>query len=188
MKIFSHLIILTVFILFSGCGNGLKNKTGDNDSDLVCSDKTGMDDADCQTDDDSVEPIWTEIDAGLFHTCGIYNGNLYCWGYNSDSQIGDRTKENRCRPVMIDEKKGWGKISSGHFHSCAIREGELYCWGENTYGQVGNPGYFKKDNPIRIDSFTDWQSVSAGYRHTCGIRNGSLYCWGESYQGKLGNG
>jgi len=42
------------------------------------------------------------VTAGLHHTLAVKkNGTLWTWGYNGYGQIGDKTNEDRCRPVLV---------------------------------------------------------------------------------------
>ena len=35
------------------------------------------------------------------HSCGLSNGNVMCWGRNSEGQLGDGTKTSRFTPAAI---------------------------------------------------------------------------------------
>jgi alpha-tubulin suppressor-like RCC1 family protein len=42
------------------------------------------------------------VSAGAGHTCGItIQGQAYCWGLNSDGQLGDSTTTNQPTPVRV---------------------------------------------------------------------------------------
>jgi alpha-tubulin suppressor-like RCC1 family protein len=45
---------------------------------------------------------WVSAAGGESHTCGIMtDGTLWCWGDNSDGQLGDGTTTNRITPVQV---------------------------------------------------------------------------------------
>jgi alpha-tubulin suppressor-like RCC1 family protein len=47
---------------------------------------------------------FTTVKAFGSHTCGTTNsGDLFCWGYNLDGQLGDGTREHRLRPTYIEK-------------------------------------------------------------------------------------
>ena len=131
------------------------------------------------------------ISAGDNHTCGVKsNGELYCWGSNYFSALGDGTSVDKDSPTRIGGDTDWQSISTGVGHTCGIKSsGELYCWGWNYYRQLGDGTTTYKNTPTRIGVDTDWQSISAGNLHTCGLKiSGELYCWGSNGDGQLGNG
>jgi len=138
---------------------------------------------------------WRTVSAGGQHTCGIRTtGRLYCWGSNSDGQVGANSATfNFLTPVQVaGGATTWTAVVAGGVHACGIRTpGRLYCWGRDTYGQLGN-GLQNQDrlSPFLVaGGITDWVAVTAGDHHTCGLRrNHRLYCWGHDIYGQLGNG
>lgn len=83
---------------------------------------------------------WATVAAGNNHTCGARkNGKLYCWGWNSDNQLGDEGSGTASAPRRIGALDDWASLSGGRAHTCGIRKGgSLYCWGRDTEGQVGD--------------------------------------------------
>ena len=79
------------------------------------------------------------IATGAYHTCALSEaGNVSCWGYNGDGQLGDRTYQSSQFPVPVFNLSGVVTITAGRYHTCAtLREGHLLrCWGNNYVGQV----------------------------------------------------
>lgn len=135
--------------------------------------------------------LWSDISLGENHTCGINNGELYCWGIDSDGQTGNGSGSTTSvtSPEKIGSLNNWTSLAAGDNHTCGINNGELYCWGYNIYGRVGNGiSTSTVHSPEKIGSLSSWSKLSAGYSHTCGINNGELFCWGANYSGQLGNG
>ncbi|MBI2235192.1 MAG: hypothetical protein HYU57_09490, partial [Micavibrio aeruginosavorus] len=138
---------------------------------------------------------WKQVSAGLWNTCAVKtNGALYCWGSDSDGQLGNgATTGNQTSPVQESTAAtDWASVSVGATHTCAVKtNGTLYCWGDDTYGELGN-GATTGDqaSPVQESTAaTDWASVSAGVDHTCAVKtNGTLYCWGENFDDQLGTG
>jgi len=47
-------------------------------------------------------PDFVSLAASGAHTCAVSaGGDVYCWGYNLDGQLGDGTRSNRTRPVAV---------------------------------------------------------------------------------------
>lgn len=79
------------------------------------------------------------------HTCAITTEGLtYCWGYNSDGQVGGNTTTTRTTPTAVSTSdvltgKTAKYISAGGFTSCVIAsDDKLYCWGYNYSGRLGS--------------------------------------------------
>lgn len=148
---------------------------------------------------------WQFVSAGGSHTCGIKTNNtLWCWGNNSDGQLGDNTLVSNAVPQQENSAAtNWSTVSAGDKHTCAIKNNTLWCWGDNASGQLGDntintpvsvPKEVCIDTAVTCAHAPDWIKVSAGGLHTCGIRHNvitndnTLWCWGEDNKGQLGNG
>ena len=161
----------------------------------------------------SNEVAWaTDVTAGGSHSCAIYNlGTPYCWGDNSDGQLGTGDGINHSRPYPVNISgipAGYvfKQISAGFFHTCAVAglsgsdsSDAIYCWGKNDRGQLGL-GVADSTlvtvptavtNPVGLVA----KKVSAGFAHTCAIYGASgnnasnvAYCWGNNDEGQLGDG
>lgn len=139
-----------------------------------------------------ITPAWSELATGTRHSCGIYDGAMYCWGENVLGVLGQGTRDNEVyeSPLPVGTDTDWSSVSSSGYHTCGIRgEGLLYCWGNGTAGQLGDGTTEISLVPTRVGLRTDWVQVSAGGDHTCGITaTGELYCWGSGRWGQLGQG
>ncbi len=96
----------------------------------------------------------TDISAGYTHTCAVQDGKVWCWGDNSQGQLGREIAvtfltANHRIPVAVaandymgdpldDQLSGVTAISAGQFHTCALLDsGVVQCWGSNVQGQLG---------------------------------------------------
>ena len=72
------------------------------------------------------------ISVGTLHTCAIKASAVYCWGFNSDGQLGDDSTITRNTPVALAAPLNAGvtSISAGGEHTCAIRAEERRGGGE----------------------------------------------------------
>jgi alpha-tubulin suppressor-like RCC1 family protein len=130
----------------------------------------------------------TAISVGNQHTCAIKDTQLFCWGSNSNGQLGfDKTTPHAESPQLVPGmEKGVTAVAAGDEHTCAIKESALYCWGRSDVGQVGNgtAGTVSTDivNPTLIFA-SGVTAVSAG-AGTCAVLYGrELKCWGMKFSG-----
>jgi alpha-tubulin suppressor-like RCC1 family protein len=135
------------------------------------------------------DSTWALLALGSAHGCATKSdATLWCWGSNSDGQIGTGSSANAFAPVAV----GTGSVVSvaaGAAHTCATYgDGGLACWGGNDIGQLGDGTTAKKNAPTPVPG-NDWALVGAGAAHTCAIKaDGSLWCWGDNSSGQLGDG
>lgn len=148
---------------------------------------------------------WIDVATSAYHTCARKIDNtLWCWGRNSDGQLGVADRQNRLTPIQIGTDPNWVFVATGANHTCAIKEKDtirtLWCWGANKKRQLGNGTGEDSLLPTQVvapgRSFSDsfpWKAVTAGSNHTCALYdNGygvnALMCWGDHSQGQLGYG
>ena len=101
---------------------------------------------------------------------GIYNGKVFCWGYNNFGQLGNGTTsaytptpgvtpDAADKPISPEamvqvtgelSNKTVVKITSGNDHFCAMTvTGASYCWGRNDHGQLGDGTTTSRSTPVR---------------------------------------
>jgi alpha-tubulin suppressor-like RCC1 family protein len=134
---------------------------------------------------------WVSIDAGFLHTCGIRDdSSLWCWGDNSQGQLGDGTTTDRLVSNQTQVPGSWATVSAGTFHTCAVDlAGTLYCWGGNFDGQLGIGSTIASLTPVQAGPAGAFSSVSAGGSHTCAVTTAAdIVCWGSNFAGQLGTG
>jgi alpha-tubulin suppressor-like RCC1 family protein/ligand-binding sensor domain-containing protein len=137
--------------------------------------------------------------AGHLHSCGLdAKGIAYCWGDNSEGQLGDGTNIDTSNPTRVDMRsfgnRYFKQIVAGYDFNCALTAaGATYCWGDNSEGQLGNGNTTDSTIPVLVDmsAYTDkiFQSIVAGFDFACGLTaDGAAYCWGNNAEGQLGDG
>jgi alpha-tubulin suppressor-like RCC1 family protein len=140
------------------------------------------------------------VSAGLAHNCALsYTGQVYCWGYNSNGQLGNNTMTDSHVPVNVKISGGSNlgavtAISVGSIHSCAIQFGFPYCWGDNEYGALGTGGspasssiatHVLASAGVALSGIV---SIGASQATTCGVTSSNgVVCWGSSSSGQLGD-
>jgi alpha-tubulin suppressor-like RCC1 family protein len=99
----------------------------------------------------------TQISAGLAHACTVDPaGQAYCWGRNSDGQLGNNSTTDIHVPIAVDTSgvlagKTLTQIAAGYRHTCAVGSaGQAYCWGWNGAGQLGNNSATDSHVPVAV--------------------------------------
>lgn len=132
------------------------------------------------------------IAAGGYHTCGITKdqGDVYCWGNNSDGQLGTGNNINYKEPTKVTLPNPAISVTAGMFHTCILDavNSHRFCWGNNESGQLGKAS-FDAGSSIPNEVTTEkYLSLSAGGNSTCGIQwGGAVFCWGDNYLDQLGD-
>ncbi|TXD32340.1 hypothetical protein FRC96_17920 [Lujinxingia vulgaris] len=145
---------------------------------------------------------WVSVAAGAEHTCALTGANtLFCWGENSDQQLGTGTPVDDRTRVEITSGGStidtFVAVAAGDAHTCAVTAvgANGWCWGSFSSGQLdgeptGDSAPRPVGNPISAASSTT-QTIVAGGTHSCavvGVSGDSRpYCWGSTSFGKLGH-
>ena len=76
------------------------------------------------------EQRWLSIAAFAHRSCAIRaDYTLWCWGLNTNSELGDGTATNRKAPVRIGSESGWTSLATSAYDSCGIQAtGKVLCW------------------------------------------------------------
>jgi alpha-tubulin suppressor-like RCC1 family protein len=83
--------------------------------------------------------ITRQVAAGNVHTCAVNGtGETYCWGDNTNGQLGDLSTTQRPSGVQVLTDVRFVAITAGLLHTCALTEsGATFCWGSNGSGRLG---------------------------------------------------
>ena len=135
--------------------------------------------------------VFSALTTGSTHTCGIAGGAAYCWGYNSDGQVGNGpTSAAVPLPAPVSGGLSFAALSAGYWATCGIAaSGPSYCWGANVTGLFGDGSQTNSLTPVPAASGLTLAALYQGDQHTCGLTAGGVaYCWGWNHYGQLGNG
>ena len=116
------------------------------------------------------------------------DGTLWCWGINSNGQVGDNTRISRSSPVQIGALTNWSSLGYGSTHCFALKtDGTLWAWGYNGSGRLGLNDTIARSSPVQIGAGTDWAKVFGGQSGCIAIKTDkTLWIWGADGQGQLG--
>lgn len=141
----------------------------------------------------------TSIAPGYFFTCATaLSGEAYCWGRNTNGELGNNSTVNSTTPVLVDQSgvsagKIFTSIVATQQHVCALSsDGLVFCWGAGTY--LGRTGTVSSSVPVAVDITGElvnhpFLTITAKNSVTCGIAtDNNSYCWGLGTSGQRGDG
>ena len=135
---------------------------------------------------------------GQYSSCARNSSNrIYCWGDNSEGQLGDGTTTQRNTPTLLSAATGvtsTNALRSGYRQACVVTSAsQAYCWGRNQEGQIGdNSSGTNRLTPTAVDTTTGVSTnnsvVTPGGYHSCTLTTTSqAYCWGLNDHGQVGD-
>ncbi len=122
------------------------------------------------------------------HACAISNGAVYCWGDNSEWEVGVASTAPQ-KPTAVG-LTGVTQISLGDPFSCALlTNGGVRCWGGDDEGELAiAPAAGESYTPVTIPLLPATE-IFAGRNSECALTKSGVYeCWGDNDQGELGLG
>ena len=142
-----------------------------------------------------------KLDSGDPFACVIASDDkMYCWGENSNGQLGNNTLADSLVPTALYMTgvlagKTILDFDAGGWSGCAVASDKLaYCWGYGQDGTLGNGTTTDSSVPVAVSttgvlSGKTIKSVRLGTDHACVTATDNRpYCWGTNNSGQLGNG
>jgi alpha-tubulin suppressor-like RCC1 family protein len=128
--------------------------------------------------------------AGQATVCASTDTGAYCWGKNSDGEVGDGSKMPRNVPTAVVGLSGFPQIAPGGSHTCArMPSGAVLCWGKG--GRLGTGTSQPSTTPVEVAGGQVYAAIWSGRDHTCGRSDDAPergFCWGDNSRGQLGDG
>ncbi|MEO0247977.1 MAG: RCC1 repeat-containing protein [candidate division WOR-3 bacterium] len=134
-----------------------------------------------------------EVVVSYNFSCALLEDNtIWCWGYNSDGQLGNGTTNiawGPCQSLLLGSDNV--QIALGAYFACVLKEnGSVFCLGDNEWGQLGN-GTTSSNSlvPVQVSGLGPADAIKAGSYHACALLGDkSVWCWGRNSDGQLGDG
>lgn len=124
-----------------------------------------------------------QVGAGREYACALRNdGRAFCWGLNSQGQLGNGTNASSLTPVPVAGGLTFTSLSVAQDYACALTaSGQAYCWGDNQTGQLGDGTTTSRNVPAPVAGGLVFTGLDAGLSHACGITSsGAAHCWGSN--------
>ncbi len=153
------------------------------------------------------------ISAGYLHSLFVTeSGKVYGFGYNANGQLGDGTRTDKYKPVLVAANAdfvndGTNKVISvaaGRHHSLFLTEnGKVYSFGYNGNYTLGDGTTLLRTKPVLVKGSPDGRflnngdgtpqnkviDIAAGWLHSCILTEENIaYSFGWGADGRLGNG
>jgi alpha-tubulin suppressor-like RCC1 family protein len=121
------------------------------------------------------------IATGYNHACLIRNASAYCWGDNTEGELGNNSTVSSLvqAPVYTGGVLAGvtlTQITTGTGSTCALSAaGAAYCWGDNSQGELGNNSAAAQSNvPVAVStagvlSGVTLTQITAGLYFACGL-------------------
>ncbi|MBP9205086.1 MAG: hypothetical protein KBG28_14045 [Kofleriaceae bacterium] len=130
----------------------------------------------------------SQVALGGRHGCGLFAGDVRCWGSNFAGQRGDSEPSDREQPGPSGVT-GAVEIAVGAQHSCArLGDGTVRCWGRGDRNELGAGTLARDPGAVAVTGLTAAVSLFAGPHASCAEQGGQLWCWGDEGRGLLGRG
>lgn len=139
---------------------------------------------------------YTKVITGGSHSCAIANDNyVYCWGENSDGQLGINNQTDSKIPVRvhagaIPPSAVMQDVMVRTKATCIQADNKLYCFGKGGDGNLGTGNTSSKKTPVAViqGEVSVSETIEKIYSGYCFVSNDQkAYCFGNNNDGQVGN-
>ncbi len=115
-----------------------------------------------------------EVVMGANHACArTRSGRVWCWGDNTQGQIGDGRSAVYPEPALVQGLRGVTELATGPQHTCArAASGEVSCWGANELALFDAPQTRLATLPVVVPDASGWTQLVTGRGYLCGLAQG----------------
>ncbi len=134
----------------------------------------------------TVQPLWTTVAVGK-HSCALSATTMYCWGLNTDGEVG--VASTTANPQLVPRKVNgtWKSVEALDTSTCGLDgTGLVLCFGSGTLGELGDGMQASRPTSANVTLGPGNPSVSAGAHHAC-VPGAPMKCWGDNTYGQLGD-
>ncbi|MBU1219459.1 hypothetical protein KKF34_18625 [Myxococcota bacterium] len=135
------------------------------------------------------------VSCGTSHCCADTATSTYCWGSNTNYELGTGLNDptQSATPIEVIYSSGLISFSAGNIATCGLStSGSVACWGSNTLsrgGQLDTDTHVTSPTDIISGATYNAVSISTGFNHSCWVEAcGQAYCMGSNADGQLGIG
>lgn len=124
-------------------------------------------------------------------TCALLStGRIKCWGYGSEGQIGDGTRNTARTPTDVMGITTARAVFAGGNHLCAVlMDNTARCWGNGSSGELGDGALELRTTPVAVAGLSNIRTMALGDWFSCAVlMDGSAQCWGYGGRAQLGRG
>jgi alpha-tubulin suppressor-like RCC1 family protein len=132
----------------------------------------------------------SQVSCGNTQTCAVLtNGDLRCWGGNSQGQQGVGNTTNLLRPGPVILTRVAEVAPSTSFTCALLINGTVLCWGSDLYGQLGDgPSSVNRLVPVFVRLTAPATRLFARFSQAFAfLETGNIAAWGLNSAGMLGD-
>jgi alpha-tubulin suppressor-like RCC1 family protein len=124
-------------------------------------------------------PEVEEITAGGAHTCArTADGEVFCWGDNTQGQLGDGTRVRSPVPLLLRGLGGAAAVRAGGTLTCVLLDaGTVSCWGGAPLA-AADAAPAGSLEPQGVPDVEEGTAIAVGRANACAVvAGGAVKCW-----------